>query len=115
MKTLKRTNFTIYESNDDPKSQGYEIHFGNVIKNSERALFYTDEGPEGSISESGNVLGTNVHGCLESTAFIEYLLNIHIDKPYGERLTEEIDRISEIIGHSIDLKLLTGYLSPVKK
>ncbi|MCL4348289.1 MAG: cobyric acid synthase CobQ, partial [Candidatus Thermoplasmatota archaeon] len=115
VKTLKRTNFTIYESNDDPKSQGYEIHFGNVIKNSERALFYTDEGPEGSISESGNVLGTNVHGCLESTAFIEYLLNIHIDKPYGERLTEEIDRISEIIGHSIDLKLLTGYLSPVKK
>ena len=115
VKTLKRTNFTIYESNDDPKSQGYEIHFGNVIKNSERALFHTDEGPEGSISKSGNVLGTNVHGCLESTAFIEYLLNIHIDKPYGERLAEEIDRISEIIGHSIDLESLTGYLSPVKK
>ena len=110
-KTLKRTNFTIYESNRDTKSQGYEIHFGNVIKNYERPLFRTEDGSEGSINESGNVFGTNIHGCMESAAFIEYLLNIHIDETYGEKLNKEINRISEIIGNSIDLKTLISYLS----
>lgn len=111
-KTLKRTNFKMHElQNDNTKSQGYEIHFGNVVKNSEKPLFLTEKGSEGSLSESGNVLGTNIHGCLENKSFIEYLLEIHIDKPYGDKLNEEIERISEIIRKAIDINSVIYHLS----
>lgn len=111
-KTLKRTNFKMHElQKDNTKSQGYEIHFGNVVKNSEKPLFLTEKGSEGSLSESGNVLGTNIHGCLENKSFIEYLLEIHIDKPYGDKLNEEIERISEIIRKAIDINSVIYHLS----
>ncbi|MHB8360251.1 MAG: cobyric acid synthase [Thermoplasmataceae archaeon] len=95
--------------NDGEETCGYEIHYGQVTKNNERNLFETEEGYEGSLNISGNVMGTNIHGCLENRTLLNSLLGVTVAQTYEANLEKEISRVSNIVGKSIDIQKLISF------
>jgi adenosylcobyric acid synthase len=88
------------------KTEGYEIHYGDVVENSDTPLFETGRGKEGSMNRSGNIFGTNIHGCLENTDFLNFIMGTDIQKSYAKELDREIKRISTIIIESMEISKL---------
>lgn len=91
--------------------RGYEIHYGDVSSREDSHMLDLEYGDEGSVSSSGNVMGTNIHGLLESAPFMSTVLAITGNYPsYDEVLEENIERISSTIAENIDLEPVLKYL-----
>lgn len=90
---------------------GYEIHYGDVSSREEKHLLDLADSTEGSVSASGNVIGTNVHGLLESDDFLGKVLGIKSDSSsYTAVLENNVQRISRSVRENLDLDPIIRYL-----
>ncbi|MEM0157942.1 MAG: cobyric acid synthase [Thermoplasmataceae archaeon] len=109
-KTVRKVKFRTLVGNDASQHSGYEIHFGTVHGRA-NPLNITEYGPEGSIT--GNIMGTNIHGILEDSAFLSYLTGTNITKDYGEDLERNIDNMTKAFIENVDVdfiyEVLNGY------
>ncbi len=107
-KTIREVEYNIRNSHLTSQRYrgGYEIHYGMVRNLSEEPFLETDlGGPEGAVSRDGGaVMGTNVHGVLESRELIEHILGRKVPvSSYMEGLEAEVRRVSERILSCLDL------------
>lgn len=104
-KTIREVEYNIRNSHlTSQRYRGYEIHYGMVRNLSEEPFLETDLGPEGAVSRDGAVMGTNVHGVLESRELIEHILGRKVPvSSYMEGLEAEVRRVSERILSCLDL------------
>lgn len=78
------------------KGIGYEIHYGDIVRNGEESLF-DDRYASGSISNQRNVIGTNVHGILENEVIFHWLTGIKPKLSYEKDLDNRIQQVSDHI------------------
>ena len=83
--------------------EGYEIHYGSIMRNRELPLAYIDGKPEGSVH--GNIYGTNIHGIFENRALLNRLLNIECGD-YRKTLIKNIDATSKLFTGNMNMELL---------
>jgi adenosylcobyric acid synthase len=99
------------------KVKGYEIHMGRTELNEPVRHFLPDpNGPVGIVSESGDAIGTYVHGILDNDAFRLGLLN-HLRRrkglperarvlDYREFRNRQFERLSRLVAGNLNLDLL---------
>ncbi|MEM0156468.1 MAG: cobyric acid synthase [Thermoplasmataceae archaeon] len=105
-KTVRTVLYGPYDSSkDEIMRKGYEIHYGTVTSGS-RPLLRTDHGPEGAVSESGNVMGTNVHGVLEHNYILSLLSGLSIKMNYESEMEKNIDLFTKAFIESVDLEII---------
>lgn len=110
-KTVRTVLYGPYESNaDEPMRKGYEIHYGTVTRGS-RPFLQTDRGPEGAVSESGNIMGTNVHGVLEHNQILSLFSGIPVKMDYESEMEKNIDLFTKAFIESVDLETIKRTLS----
>lgn len=102
-KTVKQVDYTGKLGRGIVHGTGYEIHYGEVMHNNERGIFHKDY-PVSSLNKQGNVLGTNVHGLLESEGIFRWITGKKPDLPYNEQLENGINELSDHILASINLQ-----------
>ncbi len=87
-------------------SKGYEIRYGNTKSNSGPcANLLKDNSSEGSLSENGKVIGTNIHGIMENSDLLRYIsLNTGIKFDKSEMLENKIEDITKRVMASFDLR-----------
>jgi len=73
---------------------GYEIHYGNVVRNGEKGVF-SGGYPVSSINDRANILGTNVHGLLENNVIFRWITGMIPDMPFNMRIDQQIEKISD--------------------
>ena len=112
-KTVGTVNFRSLDA--DPISgkwnHGYQIHFG-VVATEEKPMLMTDDGPEGSISREGNVLGTNVHGVLEDPYFLRMVTGIPGTIDFRSEIERNIDLFTKAFIENVDLNEVKNALLP---
>jgi len=102
---------------------GYEIHMGicsygkeakplfNIVKKNGEEVSYAD----GAVNESGNVMGTYIHGVFDGIQYREYLVNrlrekkgilLKASKAYESLREKELDRLAEIVRESLDMNAI---------
>lgn len=94
--------------------QGYEIHAGVTLGEAlKQPALLLEAGPDGAISEDGNIMGTYVHGLFESSGACDSLLQWagladagSID--YRTHRDREIDRLADAMEAHLDLETLLG-------
>ncbi|MGV8982863.1 cobyric acid synthase [Clostridium sp.] len=123
-------------SNNNIEVYGYEIHMG-ICKYGHNAkpLFEiydknlecpSLEGKDfdGAINETGNVMGTYIHGILDGVQFREYIVNrLRVKKDMApkkskvyENLREkEIDKLADIVRESVDIDYIYKIMGIKKK
>ncbi len=105
-KTVKTVQYGPFDSStDEVMRKGYEIHYGTVT-NGSRPFLRTDHGPEGAVSESGNVMGTNVHGVLEHSLILSLLSGISLKMDYESEMEKNIDLFTKAFIESVDLEMI---------
>ncbi len=99
---------------------GYEIHMGICsYKAHSRPLFIIHEKDDrstehydGAVNESGNILGTYVHGVFDGESFREYILSKirenkglpkRESKPYESLREQEIDKLADIVRENLNM------------
>lgn len=108
------------ENEKDIQVYGYEIHMGRsiygknskalfrVVKKNEQGTSYED----GAINDSGNVMGTYIHGVFDSISFREYIVNKlrgkkgiekKKAKSYESLREKELDKLADIIRENINV------------
>ncbi|MEM0128422.1 MAG: cobyric acid synthase [Thermoplasmatales archaeon] len=114
-KTAKTTRAVSYRIMNKHLScgpeKGYEIHYGEMTSSEEEALNVIDGRGEGAISNDGLIIGTNVHGILENSCFLKFILNVKVSEKYSEVLDENIEKLSKTVANSIDLSSVLKYVS----
>ncbi|MBW9150667.1 cobyric acid synthase [Clostridium estertheticum] len=105
------------------KTYGYEIHMGKCSygqkakplfeiydRNGENTLSF-----DGAINESGNVMGTYIHGVFDGTEFREFIINslrvkksikTKKSKTYESLREKEIDKLADIVRKNIDMNMI---------
>lgn len=116
-KTVRRVEgtFGAFLGKPGVKFNGYEIHRGEVINGEHSYVCKTIHGDEGSVSPDGNVLGTNIHGLLESCDFTAALVGaelIHDD--YHELLEENVNLLARVVKENLDVREIINYLGTSK-
>lgn len=86
---------------DNLPEAGYEIHYGQIIKNHEKPFAYVDGIAEGSIH--GNIYGTNIHGIFENRYFLRNILKADIGD-YHQTLENNIKYAEEVFTNNIDMQ-----------
>ena len=110
-KTVRTVLYGPYNNlNNKAMRKGYEIHYGTVTTGS-RPFLLTDHGPEGAVSESGNVMGTNIHGVLEHNSILSFLSGITVEMDYESEMEKNIDLFTKAFIESIDLDPIKRTLS----
>ena len=101
------------------KVYGYEIHMGESRYEREPKRLLALDGPEGYISEDGNVIGTYLHGIFDSKDFREHILGEIRNRKGLEkrdsidfiRLREEsLDALADVVRENINLESIYGIL-----
>jgi adenosylcobyric acid synthase len=93
---------------------GYEIHMG-VCKygDNTRPLFRMENKNDGAVSQTGNVMGTYIHGVFDSADFRQYILNRIREKKgispkksldYRDYRNSQLDRLADIVRKNMDIK-----------
>lgn len=91
---------------------GYEIHAGVTTGAAlQKPAFILESGPDGAISDDGNIIGTYVHGLFEDQKacswFLEWAgLNDAVSIDYMGLRDIEIDRLADTIEQHLDLKTI---------
>lgn len=89
------------------RGSGYEIHYGTVSSNEKDHLLEIENRKEGTVSNGGNIIGTNVHGILENIEFLEYITGEKIPHViYGEELMRRIDIITNSFIENMDMSYI---------
>lgn len=91
--------------------KGYEIHYGSVKDNLERPLAMIGDRREGSVSQNGRVIGTNLHSILENRKFLEYITGrAQLNEDYESILDRNIQKITEKFIESLDMSEILCYI-----
>ncbi|EHH0847586.1 cobyric acid synthase [Vibrio vulnificus] len=90
---------------------GYEIHVGRSQVDERQPITKDDGQLEGALSECGQIMGSYLHGFLDSEAALELICEwvngVQIKAQNHEQLKEQaIDRIADAIEEHLDLSLL---------
>ena len=110
-KTVRTVLYGPYDGGpSETKRKGYEIHYGAVTTGS-RPFLLTDHGPEGAASESGNVMGTNIHGVLEHNHILSLFSGITVKMDYESEMEKNIDLFTKAFIESVDLDVIKRTLS----
>lgn len=105
-----------YLSQDGGEINGYEIHRGTVRSHEKKHAFDTAMGKEGSVSDSGRIIGTNIHGVLESGEFLEKVLKIETEGSAYEALVEKnLDLAAEIFSSNARIDRIMEYIETGKQ
>ncbi|WP_010916288.1 cobyric acid synthase [Thermoplasma volcanium] len=90
-------------------SDGYEIHYGEVINDGEKPMNLTELGYEGCISEDGTVFGTNIHNILGNS---DFFLRAVGEQSTGltARLESSIDAFADTFEKNVNLSEIMEYL-----
>jgi cobyric acid synthase CobQ len=112
-KTVKKVNGKlnreVFDSDDD--FSGYEIHYGLVSSSDKKFVAVTDSQNEGSVSEDGSVIGTNIHSLLENKTFLRYLTGFRqSDFDYLSILENNIEKVTENFISHMNMKPLLSYI-----
>ena len=108
-KQLRRVSGTLTLGGCDAPVRGYEIHHGvSTGPAFARPLLGLEAGPEGAVSEDGQVLGTYVHGLFDTPEALSALLHdAGVDAPktvdYETLLEASLDRLADAIEASLDM------------
>jgi len=110
-KTVRTVLYGPYDSApSETLRKGYEIHYGTVTTGS-RPFLLTDHGPEGAVSKSGNVMGTNIHGVLEHNNILSLFSGIPVKMDYESEMEKNIDLFTKAFIESVDLDVIKRTLS----
>ncbi len=113
MKVSGRLNPDVF--GESRKMEGYEIHYGNVTRKSGKPMMETDLGSEGTISDNGNVMGTNFHGILESWDFLKQVLGLkQSGSSYETLLEKNIADLTERVCGCLHIEKIRKYVE-IKK
>ena len=113
------------------KVSGYEVHMGQskyhegakafVQVTSKNGLGHSYQ--EGCMSESGNIIGTYIHGIFDGVHFRQHILNqIRTSKGLPNKVAEEydhirekeLDKLADIVRNSIDMDQIYKIIFPNK-
>lgn len=101
--------------------EGYEIHMGESVENSEQSPFRILQTPggkaaysDGAINSQGTVLGTYIHGIFNKDAFragfLDSLRKYHripVREAYNiEEKDREYDKLADLVRGSLDMQLV---------
>jgi len=87
----------------------------NIVNKNGEAASYSD----GAINESGNVMGTYIHGVLDGIQFREYVVNrlrrkkalpLKVSNPYESLREKELDKLADIVRESLDMKAIYEFM-----
>lgn len=103
----------------DAEIEGYEIHMGETIENSEESPFMVLETPDsrgnypdGAINADGTVVGTYIHGIFNKDSFRAGFLdslrkyhNLPLSDGYNrEEKEKEYDKLADLVRSSLDME-----------
>ena len=111
-KTTRQTSFRL----DGDFMEGYEIHNGMTIpteKAPDSPLFMKEDGTTDGYKVNERCMGTYIHGSLDNTQFIDYLLKPFTDKliaaksfDYKKFKEEQYDKLAEHVRANVNLPLI---------
>ena len=109
-KTVRKVQYTGFGSHlgKNIQGSGYEIHYGSVYSD-EDPLFTTDEGPDGAVSSTYKVYGTNIHSILENSDIYGFFTGKRPNRSYGEILEDNISLLSETFKRNIDVEKIVSW------
>jgi len=112
---------------EDSNVYGYEIHMGvcsygkkakplfNIVNKNGEEVCYAD----GAVNESGNVMGTYIHGVFDGIQYREYLVNklrektgipLKTSEAYESLREKELDRLADIVRESLDMNAIYEFM-----
>ena len=106
---------------DGKEIEGYEIHMGESIENSEESPFQILQTPDGkagysdgAINAEGTVLGTYIHGIFNKDAFRAAFLDslrkyyrMPVREVYNiEEKDREYDKLADLVRNNLDMQLI---------
>ncbi|WP_232470653.1 MULTISPECIES: cobyric acid synthase [Methylococcus] len=102
---------------DRAKVKGYEIHAG-VSRGPalERPACRLERGPDGAVSDDGQILGTYVHGLFDEPEALTALLHwAGLPQPrmfeVGRERERGIDRVADAVETELDMEMIIGLLT----
>ena len=96
---------------DEGQYEGYEIHYGEVLNRSEKSLLRVNGQGEGAISVDKCVFGTNIHGILENSTVLNYLLGSSVSREdYQSIVNRNIDRLVSEFVSNVDMSEIDAYI-----
>ena len=111
-KTTRQTRFRL----DGDFMEGYEIHNGTTVpteKAPDSPLFMKEDGTTDGYKVNERCMGTYIHGSLDNTQFIDYLLKPFADKliaaksfDYKKFKEEQYDKLAEHVRANVNLPLI---------
>ena len=113
LKTTRQVEYITKVPQSAPEKwfRGYEIHYGYAQRTGEPPMNLTRNGDEGAVSSDSRIFGTNIHGILENTTFLGYLLHAEIHDDYSRSLERHIDRLATVIRDNVDIAAILRFIS----
>lgn len=111
VKTVQMGEYSSNLENMRFRGKGYEIHYAQILKNSEKPFLKFRSRPEGSISPDGRVIGTNVHGILSNKEFLEYVAGVQLKETYDELLERNIVEFSSKVSANLKTTILSQIIN----
>ncbi|MGP6207132.1 cobyric acid synthase [Cuniculiplasma sp. SKW3] len=111
VKTVQMGEYSSKLENLEFHGTGYEIRYGQIVKNSERPFLLFRSRKEGSISQDGRVIGTNVHGILSNRDFLEYVTGLKLKETYDELLERNIMEFSSKVSANLKTTILSQIIN----
>ncbi|OPJ63059.1 cobyric acid synthase [Clostridium oryzae] len=125
-KTMTRVKAVLNFNGVKGQVYGYEIHMGKSSSESVKPLATIVEKngenvseAEGAVNEKGNVIGTYIHGILDSPNLRNMLLNkirkqkgmaLEISPVYETVRDRELDKLADIVRESLDIKSIYAFM-----
>jgi len=116
-KVTRQVGFTIHDSNTG--CTGYEIHNGRSVFSSPycEPLNVLDDGTEdGCIS--GNCVGTYIHGILDNSVFVDYLIQPYLKSvtadtcfDYRKFKEEQYDKLADLVRKHVNMELVYSLMN----
>lgn len=108
-KVQGKLNPDVFHSEDE--FSGYEIHYGDISSSERRYLADTGLQKEGSVSDDGSVMGTNIHSIMENQTVLRYLTGAsHARFDYAAILENNIEKVTENFISHMNMKPLLAYV-----
>lgn len=125
-KTMTRVKAVLNFNGVKGQVYGYEIHMGKssseIVKPLATIVEKNGENvseAEGTVNEKGNVIGTYIHGILDSPNLRNMLLNkirkqkgmaLEISPVYETVRDRELDKLADIVRESLDIKSIYAFM-----